>query len=373
MGRLQIRVAKAGTCKMKKIGWVAVIGLTVLGAAVAFYAHERRAARNSSSRADMLATMPSDASAVVFADLVELRSSSFLAQLYSWAPAPSPDADYAQFLKDTGFNYEHDLDRLAIAWRRSGGDSTFLAVADGKFDRQKISAVALKSGTLAKLNGRDVFGVSENGGAWKLSFTFLSENRIALTDGPDLSAALSAKKRDEDTAEWRSRFERLGGSPVFAVIRQDAAPGSALSSQAPGGFRSPELSTLLNQLQWITVAGKPEGDRLRLIAEGECVSEETMRTLADVLNGILLLAQSGLNDAKTRQQLDPALRAAYLDTLKSADVSTLDRGETKSVRLVFDITPAFLEAATHVPASSPNAVPAKPAPGNSRRSRKGHT
>ncbi|HET7151384.1 MAG TPA: hypothetical protein VFI60_08230, partial [Candidatus Acidoferrum sp.] len=190
---------------------------------------------------------------------------------------------------------------------------------------------------------------------------------------PDLSAGLNAKKRDEDTAEWRSRFERLGGSPVFAVIRQDAAPGSALSSQAPGGFRSPELSALLNQLQWITLAGKPEGDRLRLIAEGECASEETMRTLADVLNGILLLAQSGLNDAKTRQQLDPALRAAYLDTLKSADVSTFDRGETKSVRLVFDITSAFLEAATHVPASSPNAVPAKPAPGNSRRSRKGHT
>jgi len=372
MGKLQIRVAKAGTCKMKKIGWVAVIGLTVLGAA-AFYAYERRSGRISSARADMLAMMPSDASAVVFADLVELRSSSFLAQLYSWAPAPSPDADYAQFLKDTGFNYERDLDRLAIAWMNSGGDSTFLAVADGKFDWQKISAVALKSGTHAKLNGRDVFSASENGGAWKLSFTFLSENRIALTDGPALSVALNARKRDEDTAEWRSRFERLGGSPVFAVIRQDAAPGSALSSQAPGGFRSPELSTLLNQLQWITVAGKPEGDRLRLIAEGECASEQTMRALADVLNGVLLLAQSGLNDAKTRQQLDPALRAAYLDTLKSADVSTFDRGETKSVRLVFDITPAFLEAATHIPASSPNAAPAKPAPGNSRRSRKGHT
>ena len=357
---------------MKKTVWVAIISLVVLSAA-AFYLYERRTARSSSTRADVLAMMPSDASTVVFADLAELRSTSFLAQLYSWAPAPAPDAEYLQFLKETGFNYERDLDRLAIALKNGGGDFSFFAVADGKFNRQKIPALALKSGTVARLNGRDIFTVSENGSLRKLSFTFLRENRIALTDSADLSAALSTKKTDDDTAEWRARFERLAGSPVFAIVRQDAAPGSALSLQAPGGFRSPELSALLNQLQWVTLAGKPEGDRLRVIAEGECASEETMRTLSDVLNGILLLAQAGLNDAKTRQQLDPALRAAYLDTLKSSDVSTLDRGETKSVRLVFDITPAFLEAATHFPASSPNAAPTKPAPGNSRRSRKGHT
>src|SRR5260370_37156058 len=53
----------------------------------------------------------------------------------------------------------------------------------------------------------------------------------------------------------------------------------------------------------------------------------------------------GLNGPKTRQQLDPQAREAYLEMLKGADVSRIDRGETKSVRLVFDITPRFLEAA----------------------------
>src|SRR5262249_6420751 len=110
-----------------------------------------------------------------------------------------------------------------------------------------------------------------------------------------------------------------------------------------------------------------------VIAEGECTTEATTRQLADVLNGIVVLADAGLNDAKTRQQLDPALRAAYLELLKSADVSKIDRGDTKSVRLAFEITPAFLDAAGRSPAASPHAGSPKPVPGNSARSKKGHT
>ena len=94
-----------------------------------------------------------------------------------------------------------------------------------------------------------------------------------------------------------------------------------------------------------TIAGKPEGDQLRIVAEGECASENTSHQLADLLSGVVILAQTGLNDPKVRQQLSPEVRQAYLDLLKSADISKLDRGETKAVRLVFSVTPAFLEAA----------------------------
>src|SRR5205085_4395645 len=166
-------------------------------------------------------------------------------------------------------------------------------------------------------------------------------NWIALTDDADLGIYLGASKRRGGVAEWRSRFERLAGSPVFAVIRQD---GAALAAQAPGGLRSPQLSTLLDQLQWITLAGKPENDRLRVVAEGES-TEATARQLVDLLNGVVILAQLGLNDAPTRQQLDPAAREAYLQLLQTADVSKIDRGDSKSVRVVFEITPQLLETA----------------------------
>src|SRR5256885_10925111 len=47
-------------------------------------------------------------------------------------------------------------------------------------------------------------------------------------------------------------------------------------------------------------------------SEGECTAEATARQLVDLMNGVVILAQLGLNDAKTRQQLDPAAREAYL-------------------------------------------------------------
>jgi len=358
---------------MNKRVWMVLSASLLLLSGAGLYTYQRYHARGPSVRGDVLAMMPSDASAVVFVDLAELRAAPFVAQLYAWAPQPQPDEDYAQFLTETGFHYERDLDHLAMAFEKNGQDSTFFAVAEGRFDRQRISALAIKSGSVEKRGGREIFAVPEDHGASKIYFTFLSNERIALTDRADLAQTLSAKKRPLDHAEWRTRFERLAGSPVFAVIRQDAAPGEALSSQAPGGFRSRQLSTMLDQLQWITLAGKPDSDRLRVVAEGECSSEETARKLADLLNGVLTLAGAGLDNAKTRRQLDPALREAYLALLKGADISKIDRGDTKSVRLAFEITSAFLESARRSSTGLPEAAPAKPAPGNTTKAKKGHT
>ncbi|HEX2664614.1 MAG TPA: hypothetical protein VHM93_17420 [Candidatus Acidoferrum sp.] len=359
--------------KLNKREWIALTAGLLFGTGAALYLYQRSSPPNSFARRDLLELMPADASAIFSADLTQLRSARFLEQVYAWAPQSEPDEDYTKFLNETGFDYQRDLNRVAMAFQKTGQDSTFFAVAEGRFDQQKISAVALKSGTVERRGGREIFEVPESGGARKITFVFLSKDRIALTDRPNLGQWLSAKKRD-DLAEWQTRFERLAGSPIFAVIRQDAAAGEALSSQAPGGFSSPQLSTILDELQWITIAGKPENDGLRVVAEGESSSEETTRQLADLLTGVLSLAEAGLNDAKTRQQLNPALREAYLGLLKGADVSRLDRGDTKSVRITFEITAAFLESAKRSAAGATRAAPANPAPGDTAHAKKGgHT
>jgi hypothetical protein len=341
--------------KRTSIGLAAAI--VVLGAAVLF-GYRKWSVPSASPREEMLALMPADASAVFFADFGGLRQAPIIAQLYAWAPKPQADANYAQFVKETGFDFERDLERIAIAIEKRGQDSTLFAILDGNFDRQKISAYALKDGAITRSGGREIFSVPVSGNTRKISFAFLRNGRIALTNDSNLAVFLDARKRPEDVAEWRTRFERLAGSAVFGVVRQDAALGAALSAQAPGGYRSPQLSALLDQLLWITLAGKPENDRLRIVAEGECTAESTARQLADVLNGVVILGESGLNDARARRGLDPALREAYLELLKSADVSKLDRGDTKSVRLIFEITPNLLEAAR---ASGKDSSPARPA------------
>jgi hypothetical protein len=187
----------------------------------------------------------------------------------------------------------------------------------------------------------------------RLSLAFLSDSRMALTDSENLTAMLSGAAAESAHAEWNERFERLAGTPIFVVIRQDPALQNALNAATPGGFRSPALSTLVNQLQWISIAGKPDGDLLRVVSDGECASDSIASQLRDFLQGLLLLAQSGLNDAKLRRQMNPAEREAYMEILKNADVQKIDRGEWRSVRLVLFVTPRFLDAARLPSATTP--------------------
>lgn len=341
--------------------------------AATFWGVRKWSGNTGSAREEALALMPTDASAVLFLDFDALRQAPFVAQLYAWVPKPKAEADYEQFVKETGFDYERDVNRLAIAVVNGGQDSVVFAIVDGKFDRQKITALAKKAGNTLRTSEHEILSVPVSGAAKRISFTFLRNDRIALTNDTNLAVFLDGKKKLDEVAEWRARFERLAGSPVFVVIRREAALGAALCAQAPGGYRSPQLCTLLDQLQWITLAGKPENDRLRVVAEGECSAEATVRQLADVMNGVIILAEGGLNDAKTRQQLNPALRESYLELLKSADVSKIDRGDSKSVRLVFDITPAFLEAARRVIPVVPDSAQSKRPVRNVPSSGKGHT
>jgi hypothetical protein len=352
-----------GANPMNKRRFGGIILALILVAAMVFYGYQRWGGSESRSLNDGLARMPADASAVLYIDLDILRQSPFLAELYKWAPEPKADPEYAQFLESTGFNYESDLHRVSMALSKHGQETTLFAVADGRFDRRKIAAYAQQAGTRESQGGKEIFSVPLSS-ARRITFTFLQSDRIALTNGSNLQLSLSSPPpADSDAEAWRERFRRLAGSPVFAVVRQNARAGTALNAETPRGFRSPQLSALIDQLQWITVAGKPEADRLRVALEGEGSADAPTRQLSDVIKGLLVLAEAGLSDQKMRQQLQPEVRAAYLEMLKSADARQIDRGETKSVRLIFDLTPKFLEAARAAMPVAPVA-PQRKAPRN---------
>jgi len=325
---------------------------------------------STTPRGAVLSAMPSDANTVVFADFTELRRAPFAAEFYDWIPKNQVDAEYAQFLRDTGFDYERDLDRVAISFIKTEKDSKLFAVAEGRFDRSKVEGYAARAGTREKRGGRDIFSVPIGDPGHKISFVFLSKNEVALSDAADIAPFLAPVSDNADRRSWRERFARVAGSPVFAVIRQDSEAGSALAARTPGGFQSPQLATLLNQLQWITLAGKPQEGSMRIVAEGECGDEQTSRQLSDLLNGILALARAGLNGPQTRRGLDPRIRDAYLEMIKGAEVSRLDRGETKSVRAVFDITSNFLHIVSTAVPGVPAVVPPTPAPAAKTRALK---
>ena len=332
-----------------------------LSAIIIFVVWRSSASRNSSVNEPLgvlLRDMPGGTSGVLYVDVAQLRQAPFAQKLFAWAPKPQVDAEYARFVQESGFDYERDLHRVAFAAAKRGSQSIWFAVADGRFDQKKIAAYMAKIGVIQKHGAHDIYFIPTaapipttgnavlSSAVSQLSFTFLNAGRIAATNDADLSIYLDQKNSIADPAQWSTRFKRLAGSPVFAVVRQDADTASSLAAQAPGGLQSPQLSALFAQLSWVTLAGQPQDDSLRIVAEGETPSDTVARQLADMLNGVVILAEAGLSGAKTTQQLNPQMRAAYLELLKSVDVTRLDRENLNAVRVVFELTPNFLSAAT---------------------------
>jgi len=327
-------------------------------AAGIYFAHARWFGSRVNSRESLLRSLPADAGAVIYLDVAESRQATILQDFSALDRGAAVDQDYKQFISETGFDYQKDLDRIGIAIHTAGATTQYFALVDGKFDRKKIEAYLRKSGTSETKNGLEIFHLSGSLQHRRaVSAAFISNERIAFSDEDDLNSEIESGRSGPGHAEWTERFSRLAGSPIFTLIRQDAAIGAILSAQAPGGFRSPQLAQLLNQLLWISIAAKPEGSGFRVVAEGECPNEMTMRQLGDFLNGITLLAQGGLNDPKLRQQMDPAERDAYVQLLNSVDVTRLDRGRSKSVRLSAVITPETLErVAKAQPITAPHEI-----------------
>jgi hypothetical protein len=318
-----------------------------------YFAYQRWFTLRNDSRESLLHSLPPDASAVIYVDVAELRQEAILKNLASLTAQATVDPEYKQFVSETGFDYEKDLDRVGIAIQNAGATAHYFALANGRFDRKKIETYLRKSGSSETKNGREIFRLAAGVQGRVVSASFLSNERIAFTDAADLNSEIASGGTATGHAEWTERFARLAGSPVFALIRQDAAIGAILNSQAPGGFRSPQLVQLLNQLLWISVAGKPEGTGFRIVAEGECPNEITMRQLSDFLNGITLMAQGGLNDPKLRQKMDPAERDAYVQLLNSVEAMRLDRGNSKSVRMAMLITPEVWDKIAKAPPIAP--------------------
>jgi hypothetical protein len=342
--------------KPQFIGLAATVGVAVASLLAYFlWFHAAIPGRNA-----LLIWMPEDARAVLFVDLAELRRAPIFADLLAWAPKPDADQEYKQFVRDTGFDYERDLDRLAVAFEQQGAQQIFFAVGEGRFDEKKIKAYAAKNGAMQNSGGVEIFSLPIAGSSARLSFTFLTNDRIAVTNHNDFATWFRGAKAT-DNAEYQERFARVAGSPVFAVIRNEALkeafsadPASqALARKATGGLSSPQLSSLLAQLQWLTVAGKPENNKLRVALDGESLEDKNAQQLADLLNGVALLARAGLSNARP-QQLGAATRQSYLALLKSVEVSRIDRPDSKSVRLMFDVTPDLLKSApNYAPAGAP--------------------
>ena len=334
------------TTKRALIAIAVVVCVAAAGAGIYLYRLHRPLAGSSAGTApDILSQLPAGAPAIAYIDVAALRKlqGSQLAAMLGLAGAdPHEEREYADFVRDTGFDYARDLDKVAVAiWPTSvpapsgaPGESRIMAIADGRFDRDKIKAYALRSGEVVTQGAGSFYEVPGNP---PVSFAFLSPTRIVLTNAKGLSILTTMPGASEQNA-MRERIERVAGAPIFAVARTDTLPNSFYAN-----FRNaPQFENLARSVQGLTLAGQPDGDEIHVAVDAECDSMKNALELSTLLDGLRMFGSMALSDPKTRGQMTKQ-QAALLMALASRVKVT---NQNKWVRLTLDITPDMLAPAS---------------------------
>jgi hypothetical protein len=303
---------------------------------------------------DILSQLPADAPVIGYIDAAALRklqNSPLAAVLGLTSPGPDADREYAEFVRDTGFDYTRDLDHVALAfWPASFGDPNnpfgedrVLAIADGRFDKQKIEAYALRTGKVIVRGAQSVYEVPGNP---PVSLEFISPTRIVLAGGrnaTDLIGSVTSSGTPPRDSAIQSRIKRVAGAPIFALARTDHLPPDLYDS-----FKnSPQLDHLARSIRSLTLAGQPSGNNMNLALDAECDSMKNAFEISTLLDTFRMVGSMALHDPKMRSQMTRQ-QAAFLAALLA---QTKVAHQDKWVRLSLQITPEMLGAPRARPAA----------------------
>jgi hypothetical protein len=298
---------------------------------------------------NLLSELPADAPAVAYIDVLafrRLQNSPLAGILGLTSPGPEADREYTEFVRQTGFDYTRDLDKAAIAfWPQSFavqpgngiGENRVVAIADGRFDQQKIKAYALRTGKILPSTNPAVYEVPGNPTVF---FQFISSTRIAIASGNNarrlLSDSLDLAARD---SAMKARLDRVAGAPIFAVARTDNLPPSFYENFA----KAPQLEKLARSVRGLSLAGKPVGDDIAAALDAECDSAKSAFEISTLLDGFRMVGSMALSDPKTLQQMTKEQAAFVQALIRELKITRQDRW----VRLRLDITPEMLGAPHH--------------------------
>lgn len=327
----------------------------VLAAAGYYFLHSRRPAKDSmpGTAPTILSLLPPQAPYVIYADVASLRSSAFLNRLIALIPTPNEDPDYLEFVRSTGFDYTRDLDRVAISIYPTTPVPTVVILADGRFDQQKITAYALRTGKAEERDGHSTYVLPASTPGGEVTIRFLAADRIQLVSQPQGKTLAVADTSDPTGAQLKERINRVAGSPLFAVVRMDAVPKDAVI----GSFRIDAITGSMQGVKWLTLSASPNQQDLDVALQGECESSLQATQLNLALGFLRTMARAYLSDKNARKQFTPQGADALTKLVKQADISTTGN----RLQLAVSLSPEILDGlAAPPPAKSPVAAP-KPA------------
>src|SRR5258706_14859923 len=132
----------------------------VAGTVLVYSGYLRSGVAGASPATELLSEIPAGAPTLIYLDLAAIRASSFYQNRPDHSPLTIPESDYAKFVQATGFDFEKDLDRVAIAsWPQSlsQDQKKTVAVAEGRPDPQKSRGHSPEKGKIAHQQRREEF------------------------------------------------------------------------------------------------------------------------------------------------------------------------------------------------------------------------
>ncbi len=249
--------------------------------------------------------LPAENSLLLYLDMNKLRRSETLLPLVR--SQVDPDPDYAAFVKQTGFDYQRDLDEAAVCYL---ADRVYL-LARGRFDEPRLSQYAAAQG--GSCAGGGVSGKAHV--CWmpasrpdrKISFFIISPGVLALATAPEPDAVLQLEVVPVPSAEPLAEAA-LARSQGTALLWATAAPPALDRALSGSGGVSPNLVLLSKALAAAQRAYLLLIDRspnLELSLQAICASEaqagelrRLWQGLNDLIGGLLRgpVSQGASND-----------------------------------------------------------------------------
>lgn len=233
------------------------------------------------------------ADTIVYADLRPLRAVDALRKL----PSVEHEAEYDEFVRATDFQWERDLDQVALAAHRpvndANGETRYSEVFVARFDRQKLAAYLRKLATATeRYRDIDVYAIALPGRTLRVAI--LSDNKVAAsnTEGPYVIRQIIDRERgwtfSQDSPELLRRYYRRVPltAPAWAVS-QLAPPGAGNHAlMLPGGYNFfvPADTVLVASVQY--AAG------IKVRAQAFSANAADAERLSDQLSALLALFRS---------------------------------------------------------------------------------
>lgn len=340
--------------------WIALAVLLVAAAIAAVVYLRSRAAPEA-------ARLLPESDAVLYINLRLMR----LAHVFGEAPPVSYDPDYDQFVKETGFQFERDLDQAAFALHApsgpAAGNGGFLEGARyseifiGKFDAQRATAYFRKlSGNTEDYRDAVIYAIPHEGRTVRVGI--LGLDTVAVSNMPD-TAAIHQMIDKYRAAAWpasgpslvREHYRQVPlASVAWALASVPAQPAQGPALVLPGGMEMPVRwlagSTILASARYLGA--------LHLRIEALTQSENDARQVLETIKTFLALVK-GLESSMTQGGADADVKA-FFDSLKVEEHGS-------RVALTATIPQGFIRKALTPPPSPPVQAPTAPPPSGKKR------